>query len=177
MIGGALNRISVSRRTLRAARMVRRLTLVSLTFTVGCSANPEVGPPFRMGDYLEVATPPPIAIVLRNPTAPCTMTSRDKIDCVVEITVPEGAALPFAVTSAYVQGTDALSSFNMQPQGVEGNQSTLAARMSPPPKAGSYRLRVEANYLAPPIVGKPGEPPNAVHHRVFKDGPAVEYRP
>ncbi len=161
--------------------MSRSKTLVLATacsLWAGCGGGQgSTEPPFGMGDSIVLDHPPALVIALLSPTNDQSLSSRDHIDCEVEIVPPEGGPLPIGVSAQFVRDARPESSFPLSPKSVEGRRYRLAVRMSPPPRAGRYRIRIEANYMAPPLAGPPGKPPKIVHHRLFREGPAVEYRP
>ncbi len=147
---------------------------------IGCSQTVEPEePPFKLSPPIPVVEAPALSIRIVEPAAALTKKPRERVDVVVELTLPPGKPLPTFFMVAYMRGNVDNSSFGLEAKEQHGNTYVFAARTKTPPRPGKFLLRADAMYLAGYEEGgelKKKEGDEATHH-VYSPGVPVEVVP
>lgn len=104
-------------------------------------------PPFQLGEVVGegVPAPPKVEVLQPSSSTRLAVKPRQRIECAVRFTYPEGGRLPDRLIALFrdPRGADA-GSFALEPKEKDGRSYTFARTLKTPPAPGTYRLLIDA---------------------------------
>jgi hypothetical protein len=119
-----------------------------ILLSTGCGTAPP-GPAFFMSNALEKAPPRPI-IRIMVPAGPVQAKVYARMDCRVELELPEGGVLPSTVCIQFHCGNRSVSGDILRPLSVHGRLYTFQCTTRVPSQVGTYQGIVIAQYCIKP---------------------------
>ncbi len=102
-----------------------------------------------MSHSLKVAPPRP-TLQFTAPSGLVKAKIGAKVDSQIEVELPDGGVLPATVQLWIYAGNRVVGGGMFEPVSSEGRIYRFSCRLRVPPKAGTYQMRIEAQYCIEP---------------------------